>query len=499
MSKPVENLKRLIRTIGAAKTARDPEKKPEVKSVMQQTFFTSLLCLVLSVTMFFGTSYAWFTNEVNNADNEIYIGTLDVGFFKETGPDTDPDPDTVNLAGSNEKLFDKNICWEPGYTALETVQVVNEGDLTFDYELLFTDGKDTAPAGSTLKLEDVAKLFDVWVYDHQEENELKLTSYADITTEDSGWVKAGTLDELLSGKPVLKGVMTRIPKATQTAAEGEAQTQEPADRYTIALHMKDEADATVMGHRIGLNVKLVAYQRMQEKDGFGQTNYADFTTVSGAVALKEELVKSKEILMLANIGLDELEECVVMNGGVLDGNNNTITYTGGRNTSDGSVGVVTTNGGIVRNLKIEGGENGRALYMTKLSADLNVSGCTFGGAYAFNLSSAEKTEYAITFSNTVFKSWTSYANAMKHAYFTGCTFEGTLKPYGDTTLTDCTFKEETLDLSSLENGEKVTLINCTYDGVAGINAELTRNGELVVTRGYEQVKISSQSKLILNK
>ena len=74
-----------------------------------------------------------------------------------------------------------------------------------------------------------------------------------------------------------------------------------------------------------------------------------------------------------------------------------------------------------------------------------------------------------------------------------------LKPYGDTTLTDCTFKEETLDLSSLENGETVTLINCTYDGVAGINAELTRNGELVVTRGYEQVKISSQSKLILNK
>lgn len=497
MSKPVENLKRLIRTIGAAKTARDPEKKPEVKSVMQQTFFTSLLCLVLSVTMFFGTSYAWFTNEVNNADNEIYIGTLDVGFFKETGTDTDPD--TVNLAGSNEKLFDKNICWEPGYTALETVQVVNEGDLTFDYELLFTDGKDTAPAGSTLKLEDVAKLFDVWVYDHQEENELKLTSYADITTEDSGWVKAGTLDELLSGKPVLKGVMTRIPKATQTAAEGEAQTQEPADRYTIALHMHDGADATVMGHRIGLNVKLVAYQRMQEKDGFGQTNYADFTTVSGAVALKEELFKGKEILMLANIGLDELEECVVMNGGVLDGNNNTITYTGGRNTSDGSVGVVTTNGGIVRNLKIEGGENGRALYMTKLSADLNVSGCTFGGAYAFNLSSAEKTEYAITFSNTVFKSWTSYANAMKHAYFTGCTFEGTLKPYGDTTLTDCTFKEETLDLSSLENGETVKLINCTYNGVAGINAELTRNGELVVTRGYEQVKISDQNKLILNK
>lgn len=490
MSKPGENLKRFIRTIGAVKTARDSEKKPEVKSVMQQTFFTSLLCLVLSVTMFFGTSYAWFANEVNNTDNEIYIGTLDVGFFKET------DSDPVDLADSSQKLFDKKICWEPGYTALETVRVVNEGDLTFDYELLFTDGKDTAPAESTLKLEDVAQFFDVWVYDHQEKSEPTLTSYADITAEDSGWVKAGTLAELLSGKPVLKGVMTRIPKPVQTAAEGETQTQEPADRYTIALHMHDGADASVMGHRIGLNVKLVAYQRMQEQDGFGQTNYADFTTVSGAVALKEGLLSGKEILMLANIGLGEIEECVVMNGGVLDGNNNTITYTGGRNTSDGSVGVVTTNGGIVRNLKIDGGKNGRALYMTKLSADLNVSGCTFNGAYAFNLNSAEKTQYAITFSNTVFKSWTSYANAMKHAYFTGCTFEGTLKPYGDTTLTDCTFTSETLDLSGLENGEKVTLINCTYNGVAGINAELTASG---VLKGNDQVEVSAQNKLVLKK
>lgn len=480
MSKLREYMKQLIRA----------EKKPDMKSVMQQTFITSLLCLVLSVTMFFGTSYAWFTNEVNNS-NEIYVGTLEVGFLKET------DSDPVDLADSSKKLFNGDIHWEPGYTALETVRVVNEGDLTFDYELRFTDGKNTAPANSTMGLEDVAQYFDVWVYDHNGKSAPNPGSYADITKEGSGWVKAGTLDKLLSGDLVLKGSMTQIRKTVQTVAESEAQA--PAHKYTIALHMRDDADASVMGHRIGLNVKLVAYQRVQEKDGMGRDDYAAFTTVGGAGALKEALQNNQEILMVANVGMDSIEDRVVMNGGVLDGNNNTISYTGERNTSGGSVGVVTTNGGIVRNLKIEGGENGRALYMTKLSEDLNVSGCTFGGAYAFNLNSSEKTKNTITFSNTVFKSWTSYANVMEHAYFTDCTFEGTLKPYGDTTLTDCTFTGETLDLSALENGETVKLINCTYNGVAGINAELTRNGELVVTRGYEQVEISGQSKLILKK
>ena len=59
-----------------------PAKQPKVKSALLQTYFTSLLCMVLCVTMFFGTSYAWFTSEVSNTGNEIYIGTLDVGLFK---------------------------------------------------------------------------------------------------------------------------------------------------------------------------------------------------------------------------------------------------------------------------------------------------------------------------------------------------------------------------------------------------------------------------------
>ena len=75
-------------------------KQPKVKNMLLQTYFTSLLCLILCVTMFFGTSYAWFTSEVNNSVNEIYVGTLKVGPLKET------DAGVQDLATGDNKLFD---------------------------------------------------------------------------------------------------------------------------------------------------------------------------------------------------------------------------------------------------------------------------------------------------------------------------------------------------------------------------------------------------------
>ena len=38
-------------------------KQPAAKSVLLQTYFTSLICMVLCVAMFFGTTFAWFTSD----------------------------------------------------------------------------------------------------------------------------------------------------------------------------------------------------------------------------------------------------------------------------------------------------------------------------------------------------------------------------------------------------------------------------------------------------
>jgi len=453
-------------------------KQPPVKSMLLQTYFTSLLCLVLCVTMFFGTSYAWFTSEVTNTGNEIHVGILKVGLYKEDGTD-------LSATG---KLFDSNIRWEPGYTSLETIKIKNEGDLAFKYVLSFTEG--TVDSG---ELAAVADSFEVWVFDHLNKTYQKPASYDDIT-QSAGWVNVGTLTEVLDGKPVLENKnMVSVRVENQDPAVINEDTEDglaTADTYTIALHMKDGATSDVMGKKISLNVKLVAYQMSstQETDGLGG-NYDDVTAVLDAEGLSNALSAGKNVLMLSDIAIEKADDRLNMAGGVLDGNKETITYAGGR-ISESSVGVLTTTGGIVRNLTIAGGNDGRALYVTSLASDLFVSDCTLSGAYAFNVNSAEATGKTMTFVDTTFKSWTSYANVMEHAYFTNCEFNNVLKPYGDTTLTNCKFTDGTLDVSTLQSGETITLINCTYAGTSGVNA--------VVSCVDGEIKIESEQKLSVN-
>ena len=185
-----------------------PAKQPKVKNVLLQTYLTSLLSLVVCVVMFLGASYAWFTSEVNNAGNEIYVGTLNVDLLKKNGDNWDS-LSAVDGEGKNTAhLFGNSIRWEPGYTALETVKVVNKGDLAFRYVMTFTDG--TLAADSLKALADVAEHFDVWVFSHRANNAAPTAkAYAEIT-EATGWNPVGTLADVLEGKVVLDGIMTTV-------------------------------------------------------------------------------------------------------------------------------------------------------------------------------------------------------------------------------------------------------------------------------------------------
>lgn len=271
-----------------------PKQSKKMKNALLQTYITSLLCMVLCVTMFFGTSFAWFTSEVTNRGNEIYIGTLDVELAKKTedaaGNETWDSLSSTNADGTNTtKLFDGNIRWEPGYTALETIKVTNQGDLAFKYVLNFIE---EVPNGGT-SLAEIGKFFDVWVYDHSNTNGVSNpTDYSQIT-EANGWKNVGTLDKLLSGEAVLTGTMDKdaVRKAGQEKANtGTTDGFAAEHTYTIALHMnehatdevKDDGTHTLMGKQIMLNVKLVAYQMESEKDAF-DTTYDDFAELTQIV------------------------------------------------------------------------------------------------------------------------------------------------------------------------------------------------------------------------
>lgn len=298
------------------------DKKPKAKSILLQTYFTSLLSLVLCVAMFLGTSYAWFVSEVNNTGNEIYIGILDVELEKKTGENKWESLSATKEDGSSKiTLFNNEIRWEPGVTQLETVKVINKGDLAFKYVLSFTDGaleKGGTKIADSTKLAQVAQYFDVWVYDHTEQNVEPPKEYADITAADSGWKKVTTLDKLLAGEPVLTGTMDQVRKAGQNADAVNAGTTDGLKTekiHTVALHMNEDAVTEVMGHKISLNVKLIAYQAVSEKDAFGNGSYDELGYVSTVEGLTKAIEEAKDgdVIAVAPGTYDLTEKPLVIN------------------------------------------------------------------------------------------------------------------------------------------------------------------------------------------
>ena len=364
-------------------------KQPPVKSVLLQTYFTSLLCLVLCVTMFFGTSYAWFTSEVENANNEIYVGTLKVGLYKEV---TGSDP--VSLAGDGApKLFNGNIHWEPGYTTLETVKVKNEGDLAFKYSMTFTDGKLSDKANAELSdLASVAQYFDVWVFDYNENKNNAAavsapTSYAQIA-KDTGWVNVGTLADVLAGKAVFEGALEKA--SAVVAAEQTSKTVAGECTYTIALHMKEEATAAVMGQRITLNVKLIAYQMASEQDSLGG-KYDQM--VATEEQLREALANGGMVALSADIELSEGVTVASDKTVILDLNGHKITGT----ASEDMTSLITNNGTmtIVGNGEIAITFDGEVDNSKAVNAISNRGVLTVNGGKISNTGTGNQIGYAI--------------------------------------------------------------------------------------------------------
>jgi len=308
-----------------------------------------------------------------------------------------------------------------------------------------------------------------------------VSSYAAIDSDES-WA-GESLDAVLSGKSLLEGDVDSGAVVMESAEDGESTQEEPGDIYTIALHMKENADAAVMGHKISLNVKLVAYQMAAEVDDLN-SSYDDIAAVSELNDLQAVLDSSENsanVLLTSNFEIQEPAACVAVSGDSLDGNGKTVTYTNTEENAGSYAAAVSASGGTISNLTVNGGK-ARALYTANLEEDLFVSDCVLSGAYAFHLfneSELANTGHTVNFTDTVFNSFTVFENRMEHAYFTDCTFNELLKPHGDTTLTNCVITNNFLVLSELKNGETVTLVNCTYNGTEGVNVVITNvDGEI---------------------
>ena len=98
----------------------------------KRALVSSALAIVMCVAMLIGATFAWFTDTASTGVNKIQAGNLDVKLMYST------DMQTWKEATDQTKLFDDNALWEPGYTQVVYLKIVNAGNLALKYEAGFS-------------------------------------------------------------------------------------------------------------------------------------------------------------------------------------------------------------------------------------------------------------------------------------------------------------------------------------------------------------------------
>lgn len=194
------------------------------KKGIKKALVSSILSLVLSGSMFVGSTYAWFTDSVTSGGNTIQAGTLKVDIV---------DKDGASLQG--DKLFfqnkngDVDILWEPGVTfRTQSFQIKNAGNLALKYRLALNG------------IDGDAELLDVISFS--------------IVVADGTAVDLETFEGKLDESEALSEI------------------------YYIQGYMDTTADNSYQGKTLeGIGVSVFASQAMKEEDSFDDTYDKDAT------------------------------------------------------------------------------------------------------------------------------------------------------------------------------------------------------------------------------
>ena len=152
----------------------------------------------------------------------------------------------------------------------------------------------------------------------------------------------------------------------------------------------------------------------------------------------------------------------VQEGGLLDGNGNTLTVTGANGTWD--CGIYASSG-TIQNITVNG--SFRGIFNGGLTGNLTLNNVVIDKVcYTFHIDGKEADEYTVTFNNCTLNGWTSYSNVAKVFNFNNCNFgQGTggykyafCRPYNDSVFTGCVFSVG-YGFDASKTGE-VTFVNC---------------------------------------
>ena len=224
----------------------------------KRALISSALALLMCVAMLIGTTFAWFTDTASTGVNKIQAGNLDVKLMYST------DMQTWKEATDQTKLFDDNALWEPGYTQVVYLKIVNAGNLALKYEAGFSKNY-TSNRGKNVNGD--------W---YRVDNYLKIGT-AETTTKfanrEDVWSAIAATEKTLA-----KDVMLTDGWITLKAGES-------SNPFAVAIYMPTSVgnEANASKNRpssvSGLGIEVRATQATVESDSFDNNYDANAATV----------------------------------------------------------------------------------------------------------------------------------------------------------------------------------------------------------------------------
>ena len=224
----------------------------------KRALLTSVLALLMCVTMLVGATFAWFTDTASTGVNKIVSGNLDVKLMYST------DMQTWKEATDQTKLFDDNALWEPGYTQVVYLKIVNAGKLALKYEAGFSKNY-TSNRGKNVNGD--------W---YRVDNYLKIGTAETATkfaNREAVWSAIAATEKTLA-----KDVMLTDGWITLKAGES-------SKPFAVAIYMPTSVgnEANASKNRpssvSGLGIEVRATQATVESDSFGTDYDANAATV----------------------------------------------------------------------------------------------------------------------------------------------------------------------------------------------------------------------------
>lgn len=214
------------------------------QKTIQKMLVTSVLSLILYVSMFIGTTFAWFSDTAVSANNKIVAGSLQIQLSMYDGESY------VDIGNRNTPIFgvgsvarndNSSTLWEPGKTQVAYLAIKNNGNLALKYNV---DLEVTNP-------ENGKNLYEVMKYS--------------VTTD----AEENSVGEWNATDGIA------VPVTKQTVYEGFTLTPGQTKYFALSVHMDENADDKYQDGEIQFNLNVFATQAASEEDSFDKNYDAD--------------------------------------------------------------------------------------------------------------------------------------------------------------------------------------------------------------------------------